>query len=210
MSALPTYKKMLQPGKTEYEVAWHIDSWLRQRGYSSAFDPIVAVNEHAAVPHFNTLRDGKKRIGHNAIALIDVGARVNNYCSDISRMFVVGKPSTIFMNSYTNMLKIQEQTIQQLGTCKKYCEVDTYCREELKKVGITPHAHATGHGIGIDVHEKPYISSHSKDTIVPGHVVTIEPGTYIDNKFGIRIEDTIYIDEDHNPTQLTKYPKRIA
>lgn len=202
-------KYFIEIGKTEYEIALYIDSWLRQRGYSSAFDPIVAINEHAAVPHFNTLRDGTSRVAKNCIILIDVGARVAGYCSDITRMFVIGDPGTAFTTCYNNMLEIQEKTIQALGSSKTYADVDNFCREELKKVGIIPHTHATGHGIGIEVHEKPYIGAQSKEKIVPGHVVTIEPGTYIDKKFGIRIEDTVYIDKNNQPAKLTNFPKNI-
>jgi Xaa-Pro aminopeptidase len=202
-------KKLIRPGISEYEIAYKLDSWLREKGYESAFAPIAAVDEHAAVPHFNTQKNGDKKISRDCVILIDAGAKVNGFCSDITRMFVIGKPSNTFMKCYTNMLAVQEETIQQLGKLKKYSDVDGFCRKELEKVGITPHAHATGHGIGIEVHEKPYVSLYSKDSIKPHHVVTIEPGTYIHNQFGIRIEDTVLIDEKGKPIALTQYPKML-
>lgn len=206
-ACLHDIKKLIRPGISEYEIAFKLDSWLREKGFASAFPPIVAVDEDAAIPHFNTQLNGKRKVSKNAIVLIDAGAKVDGYCSDISRMFVVGRASSAFNKSYNNMLSIQEQTIKKLGSSKTYSEIDLYCREELEKANIVPHSHATGHGIGIDVHEKPYVSFRSQDNIVPGHVVTIEPGTYIEGQYGIRIEDTVWIDEKGVPLTLTNFPK---
>jgi len=201
--------KLVRPGLTEYEIAFKLDSWLREKGHTSAFAPIVAVDEHAAIPHFNTQHNGKKKIAKNCIILIDAGANVDGYCSDITRMFVVGKASNTFMKCYDDLLAAQEMTIKILGTSKKYSEVDLFCRHELEKASIAPYAHATGHGIGIEVHEKPYVSFNSPDIIKPGHIVTIEPGTYIKGKFGIRIEDTVLIGKNNAPRIMTKFSKAL-
>jgi len=201
--------KLLRPGISEYEIAFKLDSWLREKGYTSAFAPIVAVDEHAAIPHFNTQLNGKKKIANNCTILIDAGANVDGYCSDITRMFVMGKASNTFMKCYNDLLAAQEKTIRILGTSKKYSEVDLFCRSELEKASIAPYAHATGHGIGIEVHEKPYVSFNSPDIIKPGHIVTIEPGTYIEGKFGIRIEDTVLIGKNNAPRIMTKFSKAL-
>ncbi len=202
-------KKLIRPGLTEYEIAYKLDSWLREKGYESAFPPIIAVNEHAAIPHFNTQKHGTNKITENSIILIDAGAKVDGYCSDISRMFIVGKPSTTFLNIYKKMLYVQEKTIAKLSTSKTYSEVDLFCRGECENHNIVPHRHATGHGIGIDVHEKPYVSFTSKDAIKSGQVVTIEPGTYVEGQYGIRIEDTVLLNPARLPIVLTKYPKAL-
>lgn len=145
--------KLLRPGLTEYEIAFKLDSWLREKGHTSAFAPIVAVNEHAAIPHFNTQLNGKKKIAKNCIILIDAGANVDGYCSDITRMFVMGKTSNTFIKCYNDLLAAQEKTAKALGSYEKYSEVDLFCRHELEKASIAPYSHATGHGIGIEVHE---------------------------------------------------------
>jgi len=200
---------LVRVGLTEYEIAFKLDSWLREKGFASAFPPIVAIDEHAAIPHFNTQLHGTKKITKNCIILIDAGAKVDGYCSDISRMFTIGSPSDAFMNDYHNLLEAQEKTIHELSSQKEYRDVDLFCRKQLATHQIEPYAHATGHGIGIEVHEKPYVGFNSKDLIKPGHVVTIEPGIYKEGLYGMRIEDTIYVNAEGNPEILTLFPKKL-
>lgn len=203
---------LIRPGITEYEVALKLEMWLREKGHACAFPPIVAINENTAIPHYNTYTQGKKRITENCILLIDAGAKVENYCSDITRMFVIGTPSNEFIHCYNAVLSAQKKTIAymaRLATGVEIARLDLFCRTELEKAGLQPHLHATGHGIGLDVHEAPRISFNSKDAIKPGHVITIEPGTYLEGKFGVRIEDTIYINEQRKPIIFTTFPKAL-
>ena len=194
----------IRPGITEREIAFKLETWLREKGHESAFSPIVAINEHSAIPHYNTQTNGKKRVGKNCIVLIDAGAKVKNYCADITRMYTAKNAPAGFLQRYDTVRAIQKMTIQQLARYKTYRAVDIFCRRNLEKAGIAPHSHATGHGIGLEVHEGPRINLTAKDCIATGHVVTIEPGTYIEGKYGIRIEDTVYIDTNGQPRVLTK------
>ncbi len=209
-TCLKEISPMLKIGITEYEIAFKIEMWLKERGHDIAFAPIVAINENSAIPHYDTQGSGKKKITKNSIILIDAGAKVNGYCSDITRMFVVGKPSTEFVTAYEAVLKAQEETIGAISKTKTYAELDMLCRKNMETLGVAPHTHATGHGIGLDVHEGPRIGFTSKDRIKSGHMITIEPGTYIEGKFGIRIEDTVYVDKNCRPRILTTFPKALS
>ena len=196
-------------GQTEREIALAIEWWLKQHGSDLAFDPIVAINEHAAIPHFNTKADGDAKVTAGAVILIDCGALNNHYMSDITRMLVVGKPTAEFSQAYQALLEAQEIAIQLLGEKQHYKNVDLMTRAFLEKKGYPSYAHSTGHGLGLEIHEGPKVALNSKDTIQPGHIVTIEPGIYLKGKFGIRIEDTVVIDETGQPRCLTLSPKAL-
>lgn len=204
--------KKIHVGQSEQQLAQEIEFWLRQRGYDIAFFPIVAINAHAAIPHYDSRpsTDSSNNIIQNgSIILIDFGARVEGYCSDMTRMISVGKPQEEFARAYDALLHVQQAAIQQLNTATAYKDIDISAHEHVEKAGYPSFQHSTGHGIGLEVHESPHLSFRSVDNITPGHTVTIEPGVYLEGKFGIRIEDTILIDNDHKPEVLTKTSKEL-
>ncbi len=174
-----------------------------------AFPPIVAINENSAVPHYDPKTNGEKKATKGSLILIDCGVRYKNYCSDITRMVSVGQPTEEITRAYSALHKAQQQAIFNLQGSKTYKEVDQACRDSLQKAGYPVYSHATGHGIGIEVHEAPSFSPISLDTIKPGHVITVEPGIYIPNKWGMRLEDTVVINKDGSITVLTESPTEL-
>lgn len=208
--------KIIHIGQTEQQLAQEIEFWLKQRGYDIAFYPIVAIDAHAAIPHYDSRpseNSSENIIQHGSHILIDFGARVDGYCSDMTRMVVVGRPHEDFMRAYDALLSIQQSAIKQLATTTAYKEIDITAHEQVVKNGFPAFQHSTGHGIGLEVHESPHLSFRSEDTITPGHTITIEPGIYLEGKFGIRIEDTILMKKDntggHIPEVLTQTSKEL-
>lgn len=193
-------------GQSEKEVALMMERWVKEKGCSLAFDPIiVAVDKNAALPHYNT-QDGDGVIQEGSVVLIDFGLKYNNYLSDITRMVFVGKPNDEIVSTYDKLLEAQEKTVAYLGSTNNPQEVDDHCRKQLKQSGLPNYAHSTGHGVGLEIHEFPKISPASVDKIVDNQVFTVEPGVYIEGKWGMRIEDTILM-RDGKPEILTKFPK---
>ncbi len=193
-------------GLTEKDIARKIEHWCQNHDVSLAFPTIVAIDGHASIPHYEA---GDEKIKKGSFILIDCGISYNGYNSDITRMVSIGKPSEEIVTVYKKMLEIQEQTIELLGQKETYNEVDTYCRTELENANVPLYRHALGHGIGLSVHELPRVSYLSKGTIEEGHMITIEPGVYKTNEYGIRIEDTVYIGKNKKPEILTKFSKKI-
>ena len=199
----------IHPGQTEKEIAWYIERSIRE-GYKAeiAFDPIVAVDAHAAIPHYNTKR-GEGEIKDGSLLLIDFGVKSHNYCSDITRMVGIGAISDEIKNTYSKLLIVQEKTIEQVNNIKNLKDIDIFCRSALQKIGLPLYSHSTGHGVGLEVHESPRISTLSQDEKKEGQVFTIEPGIYHPNKWGMRIEDTIAISHQGEIEVLTRFPKDL-
>ncbi len=199
----------IHPGQTEKEIAWYIEKSIKE-GYHAelAFDPIVAVDANSAVPHYNT-KKGRGVIQENSLILIDCGAKVHSYCSDITRMFVVGKASNEIQSTYTHLLSAQSKTIESIASCTSLRKVDEFCRMQLSTHSLPSYPHSTGHGIGLDVHEAPRISAVSVDEKKVGQVFTIEPGVYYPGKWGMRIEDTVVISDQGEAEALTRFPKEL-
>lgn len=168
-----------------------------------AFSPIVAIDENSAIPHYDTKTHGEKIAKKGSLILLDCGVRYKNYCSDITRIVSIGEPTSKITQAYDTLYKAQQRAIKDLSTLKTYKIVDARCRKQLTKAGYPAYTHATGHGIGIEVHELPRFSLVSPDTIKPGHVVTVEPGIYMPGHWGMRLEDTVAINQDGSTTILT-------
>ncbi len=203
-------KKYLYKNRTEKEISWFISSWVHEKGLETAFDPIVACNASTSIPHYATIA-GNGTMSDRSILLIDLGIRYNGYCSDITRMFFKGTIPDEVKNMYEKLRMIQQETIEQLSIKNSYSEVDLFCRNRIHTdMGIKyGYPHSTGHGIGLEVHEHPKVSSLSTETIEEGQVITIEPGIYIPGKWGMRIEDTVLIRKHKGIKVLTSYPKKM-
>lgn len=207
-NCLSDISKLLHIGMTEKEVAWKIESWIREKGLGIAFDPIVAVDVNSAIPHYDT-KNGAGIIKNNSIVLIDMGVQYEEYNSDITRMFFMGRQSDEVITVYEVLRNTQEKTVQQISQIQKPIHLDTYCRKLITDNRQSNYSHSTGHGVGLEVHEYPKISSMSDDDLKPGNVFTIEPGIYYSGKWGMRIEDTIVITDNNNIKTLTAYPKQM-
>jgi len=199
----------IHPEQTEKEIAWLLEKMVRE-GYGAqiAFDPIVAVDSHAAIPHYNT-KKGSGTIMDGSLLLIDFGVKFHNYSSDITRMVGIGEVSDEIKSTYSKLLEIQEKTVENVDTATELKSIDMFCRNELQKNNLPNFSHSTGHGIGLEVHESPRVSTISSDIKKIGQVFTVEPGIYIPEKWGMRIEDTITISQE-GVEVLTHFPKDLV
>ena len=186
--------------RTEAEVAAALEYEMAKYGASSSFPTIVASGKNASIPHHVTT----DRQLQKGFCVIDFGANYNGYCSDCTRTIYVGIPSSKEKKIYGLVLNAQQKALAAAKPnvlCKK---IDTVARRQLKSYKKY-FIHALGHGIGIEVHESPAISQKSKDRLKRNMAITIEPGVYIPNKFGIRIEDTVIVaDRSKVLTTLSK------
>jgi len=194
-------KEQLKPGKTEKELAWQMEKFLRESGADDlAFPIIIASGPNSSIPHYQT---GNRKLQKNDLILIDAGARINGYCADITRTFFIGKPKPEWKKVYEIVKTTQQKAIRLINkehSCSrarillKGCQIDKICRDYIKTKGYGRYfIHNTGHGLGLDIHELPIIGPKSKTILKPGMVFTIEPGIYIPEKFGVRIEDVVFI-----------------
>lgn len=201
--------KTIKVGATEKEIAFKIEFWLKEKNHDLSFYPIVAVDKNSAIPHYDTRNGRDEKVKKNSIILIDFGAKFQDYHSDMTRMIFVGKPTNEMISIYKTLLNAQEKTIKQLKIDSNPVSVDQFCRQQLTitKQQLT-YSHSTGHGVGLQIHEYPKISFTSLDILLPNQVITIEPGVYIEDKWGMRIEDTVLIRENKQIEVLTKFSKR--
>jgi len=176
----------VKSGKSELDIAADMASYLMKNQAEFAFDPIISYGKNAALPHAKTT---KTKSGD--CILCDIGASWKGYHADISRVFAL-KKNKQFDKVYEIVKEAQELAIDAVEPGKTCKEIDAICRNHLKKYGYTL-VHSTGHGIGLTIHEPPYISEKRDTVLEPGMVFTVEPGVYIKGKFGIRIEDDILV-----------------
>ena len=183
---------LLQPGVRESEIGAEIEYQMRKRGASAAsFETIVASGKRAALPH---ARATSKRLRKNELVVLDLGAILGHYCSDITRTAYVGRASQRIRGWYR---AVQEANQAAVAAVKPgiACEtVDAAARDVLKKNGLdTFFVHSTGHGLGLEVHEAPRIARGQSIRLEAGNVITIEPGVYVEGVGGIRIEDDVAV-----------------
>ncbi len=187
-------------GKDEYALTHIAKSVFGSFGkYELSFYPIVAINQNAAKPH---ALPTSKKLKRNDLLLVDAGLKYKRYCSDRTRTVCVDndfkfntKPSfksKKIQKAYDAVLKAHDNAILKARSGMKAKKIDALTRDIIEKAGFGKYyVHSTGHGVGLDIHEMPYISKKSDTIIEDGMVYTVEPGIYIPNEFGIRIEDMI-------------------
>lgn len=200
--------KTIKVGITEKEIAFRIEFWLKEKNSDLSFYPIIAVDKNSAIPHYDTLNGINEKVKNNSVILIDFGAKFKDYHSDTTRIIFVGEPTGEMVNVYKTLLNAQEKTIEQLKIDGHPVSVDQFCRKLITDNGLPIYHHSTGHGVGLQIHEYPKISFTSTDVLLPNQVVTIEPGVYLDNKWGMRIEDTILLKEN-GVEVLTRFDKKM-
>ncbi len=184
--------RMLKLGMTEKALAANILLAMLDRGADGmAFDPIVAFGSNSSVPHHRT---GDRPLRTHDIVQIDIGARYKGYCSDRSEVYFVGEPTAEQRRVHDAVLEAKETAKKMVRAGVRCADIDMAAKAVLKKRGIKhPYGHSLGHGLGLEIHEVPSISITSDDALVSGEAVTIEPGVYIPGKFGIRLEDTVFV-----------------
>jgi len=183
---------LLKPGVREFEVAAEIEYQMRKQGASGpAFETIVAFAERAALPH---ARPTAKRLKRGHLVVLDLGAILNKYCSDITRTVFVGKAPAKVKAWYQAVLEAQAAAIDKVGAGRTCGEVDAAARGVLAAHRLDQYfVHSTGHGLGLEVHEDPRVAKGQKTLLASGNVITIEPGVYVPGVGGIRIEDDVVV-----------------
>lgn len=184
--------KLAKTGVTEKEIADKIRSEIiRLGGEGESFETIVAFGANAAVPHHET---GETKLTENTAILVDTGALFNGYCSDLTRMAFFGTPDEEFKNAYDAVLTANLTAFDKIVGGMSGKDADAIAREVLKQRGYGDYfTHSLGHGVGLKIHERPNVSPRSRDNLEENAVFTVEPGVYLNGKFGIRIEDTATI-----------------
>jgi Xaa-Pro dipeptidase len=195
-------------GVKEYAVAAEIEYAMRKRGSSgTAFETIVASGICSAFPHGGC---SDREIQEGDLVVVDVGATYKFYRSDMTRTFVAGKPSEKQKKLYEVVRKAQTKAFEAVKPDIKAKGVDAAARKVITDAGYSEYfVHSLGHGVGLEVHEPPTLSPDSKDVLVAGNVVTIEPGIYLAGYGGIRIEDTVLV-QTSGAEKLTKGPYALA
>lgn len=190
-----TFQKIIQqlrPGITEQEVAFQIEKLMRQFGASGpAFETIVASGERSALPHGLA---SDKVLEKGDLVLMDFGAYYQGYTSDITRTVVLGTANQKQREIYEIVLSAQKRTIEAIASGRIGKEVDAVARKWIAEHGYDQYfRHATGHGIGMEVHESPALRRSSEEVLKTGMIVTVEPGIYLPYIGGVRIEDDILV-----------------
>jgi len=197
----------IKPGIREIDIAAELAYIIRKNGADKeAFDTIVGSGERSFLPH---VKPSKKKISVGELVIIDMGANYQNYNSDITRTIIMGKENKKQKEIFSIVLEAQETALEFLKPGVKCKEVDWVARNIIEKNGYGKYfGHGLGHGVGLDIHELPKVSFSEDTILLPGMVVTIEPGIYLPEIGGIRIEDTVLITEDGYEI-LTSFPKNL-
>ena len=203
--ALREVAPRLLEAPTEREFALELEAAMMRRGADDlSFDTIVAAGPNGARPHH---QPSGRPIAEGDLVVVDFGALVDGYHSDMTRTFTVGEVGPERTAMFDVVAEAQQAGVDAVAAGVPAAEVDLACRELIEDAGLgEAFLHGTGHGVGLDIHEEPRVSSRSTATLRPGHVVTVEPGVYLPEFGGVRIEDTVVVLED-GCERLTLAPK---
>ena len=181
-------------GSTELELAARLEEAMAGAGAEEpGFKTLVASGPNSALPHY---RAGHRRVGRGDVVILDFGCRVGGYCSDISRTVVCGEPTDEVRRAHAAVKEAQRLAVDAVRPGQRAGDVDRAARGYLEGEGIgRQFVHRTGHGIGLDVHEHPYIAEGNSIQLQEGMTFSIEPGVYFPDRFGIRIEDVVVVTE---------------
>ena len=198
--------KTLQPGMTERETAWELEAYMRTHGADKiAFDLIVGSGPNGAMPHHHS---DPRPIQAGEPIVLDLGAQVNGYHSDLTRTICLGRPQDgRFMEIYDVVLRAQEAALRGIRAGMTGIEADRIARDVIEAAGYGDNfGHGLGHGVGLAIHEGPHAGRTSEDTLPAGSTLTLEPGIYLPGWGGVRIEDLTLIGE--NGVQLVSHASK--
>ncbi len=192
---------------SEVELKKYIPSlFAKENTFEASFSPLICYGENSAIPHHDS---GDKMPEDNGAILIDMGGRTNGYCSDMTRSFFYGEPPAEYVKIYELVRKANLAGITAVKHGCKIKDVDDATRKVISDAGYGEFfTHRTGHGIGIEVHEYPDVNSINEMILEVGMTFSIEPGIYLPNKYGVRIEDIVLVTEDGCEV-LNDYPKEL-
>lgn len=185
--------RIARPGMTEEEIVFKIEEYFAKKMVRPSFPIIVASGPNSANPHHIS---SKRKIVANDIILMDLGCVCKGYCSDLTRTFFLGKTNNLQQKVYALVKRAYGRAMGALKHGVPASSIDRAAREVISKAGFADKfIHTTGHGVGIDIHEPPRLSAKDNTVLKNGMIVTVEPGVYIEGRFGVRIEDTVLINK---------------
>jgi len=197
----------LRPGMRELDVAAELEHQARVLGAQGmSFDTIVASGPRSALPHGHATA---ARLPRRGFLTLDFGIIHDGYCSDMTRTVYFGSPRPDERDSYHAVLEAQESAVAAVSAGVSCGDVDEAARSVLREVGLAEaFSHSTGHGVGLEIHEAPRIGANQTNRLQAGMVITIEPGVYLEGRFGIRIEDMVAVTRTGGQV-LTPAPKAL-
>jgi Xaa-Pro aminopeptidase len=195
-------------GRSEREVAVDVEREMRARGAEDpSFPSIVAAGANGALPHATP---GSAEIAADTLVIVDMGCRVDGYCSDCTRTFATGTLSDEAAAVYELVLAAQEESLAAVRVGAEGRAVDAVARDRISAAGRGDQfGHGLGHGVGLEVHEAPRLAQSAEGMLVAGNVVTVEPGVYVPGAFGVRIEDLAVVTDDGSEV-FTHFPKALT
>ncbi len=189
-SAIAHVRATLRPGMTERDLAWDLERWMRENGSGPLpFSVIVASGPNAALPH---AIPGNRPFAPGEPIVIDIGASCNGYCSDLTRTLFVQRMDPPFDSVYQTVLSAHMAALQGAGSNMEPAVIDEKARMVIRDAGLAEYfTHGLGHGVGLEIHERPAVNTRSTEKLTDRMVFTIEPGIYLPGQGGVRIEDTV-------------------
>jgi Xaa-Pro aminopeptidase len=192
--AIDFMKKVVNPGLTERHLALQLERFVKSHGAEFSFSPIIASGPNSCFPH---ARATDRVIRNNEGVLLDFGIDLNGYKSDLTRNLFLGRIAPRVKQVFDALTLAQREAISIIKPGISCSLVDAQARKVLRKFGLAKYfGHSLGHGVGLDIHEGPRLSSQSKSILEAGMIVTVEPGVYIPNQFGIRVEDMVLVTKE--------------
>lgn len=195
----------VRPGVTEHELALEAEWYMRRHGADGvAFDIIVATGEHSALPH---AQPGPRTLQPGDLVVVDMGARYAHYCADMTRTVAVAEATAVAQEIYRVCLRAQLAGVARIRPGMTGQDADQIVRDIIAQAGYEDYfGHGTGHGVGLEIHEAPRLGRSGSDPLLVGSTVTIEPGIYLPDVGGVRIEDLVALVEN-GVEVLTNAPK---
>ena len=194
-------------GRSEQDVARAAHAHIRELGGEPAFSAIVAAGANGAQPHAEA---SERLIAAGELVVWDMGAQLGGYCSDCTRTFAAGEPGDEAREVYELVRRAQAEALEAIRPGVGGAEADEVARAIIRDGGHGDEfGHGLGHGVGLEVHEAPRLGQRSDDALVAGDVVTVEPGVYLPERFGVRIEDLVVVTADGH-RNLSSLPKQLT
>jgi len=187
-------KTFLHPGLTEKELSVEAVYFIRKKTEGESFPPIILFGERTSLCHG---KPGERKLKKNELVLMDIGVKVGGYCSDLTRTIFFGDVGKDWQEIYNIAVKAQEEGIKNVkpGVISSY--IDKVVREKIEELGYgDAFVHSTGHGVGLEIHEEPFISPQSKKMLKEGMVFTVEPGIYLQGRGGVRVEKMVIVTKE--------------
>jgi Xaa-Pro aminopeptidase len=193
-AALEYVEKKIKPGMTEKQIAWELEKAMRENGSQALpFEIIVGSGPNAALPH---AKPSERIINAGETIVIDMGAKIDGYASDLTRTICIGKADAKLKKIYNIVYEAQAAGLSGIRKGMTGKEADAIARQVIEKAGYgDAFGHSLGHGVGLAEHELPYLSPRIEDVLTDGMVFTVEPGIYLTGWGGVRIEDTVVMDK---------------